>query len=87
MNVVESILMSDKIKSQLLSTNQQVNVSYNFSSFGWRLDPFSGCSAFHEGLDFTASIGTAIVAAAAGVVIAAEYHSYYGSMLDIDHDN
>jgi len=87
MNVVETVLMSDKIKSKLLPTNQPVNVSYNSSSFGWRVDPFTGRSAFHEGLDFPASVGTAIVAAAAGVVIAAEYHPQYGNMLDIDHGN
>jgi murein DD-endopeptidase MepM/ murein hydrolase activator NlpD len=87
LNVVETVLMSDRIKSKLLPTNQPVNVNYNSSSFGWRLDPFSGRSAFHEGLDFPASVGTAIVAAAAGVVIAAEYHPQYGNMLDIDHGN
>ncbi len=87
LNVVETVLMSDRIKSKLLPTNQPVNVNYNSSSFGWRLDPFSGRSAFHEGLDFPASVGTPIVAAAAGVVIAAEYHPQYGNMLDIDHGN
>lgn len=87
MNAVESILMSDKIKSRLLPTNPPVNVGYNSSSFGWRLDPFTGYNAFHEGLDFPATIGTPIVAAAAGVVIAAEYHYQYGNMLDIDHGN
>ena len=87
LNVVETVLMSDRIKSKLLPTNQPVNVNYNSSSFGWRLDPFTGRSAFHEGLDFPASVGTSIVAAAAGVVIAAEYHPQYGNMLDIDHGN
>jgi murein DD-endopeptidase MepM/ murein hydrolase activator NlpD len=87
LNVVETVLMSDRIKSKLLPTNQPVNVNYNSSSFGWRLDPFTGRSAFHEGLDFPAAVGTAIVAAAAGVVIAAEYHPQYGNMLDIDHGN
>jgi murein DD-endopeptidase MepM/ murein hydrolase activator NlpD len=87
LNVVETVLMSDRIKSKLLPTNQPVNVNYNSSSFGWRLDPFTGRSAFHEGLDFPASVGTNIVAAAAGVVIAAEYHPQYGNMLDIDHGN
>jgi len=87
MNVVETVLMSDRIKSKLLPTNQPVNVAYNSSSFGWRLDPFTGRSAFHEGLDFPATVGTAIVAAAGGVVIDAEYHPQYGNMLDIDHGN
>lgn len=87
MNVVESTLMSYKIKSKLLPTIQPVNVSYNASSFGWRLDPFTGRRAYHEGIDFAAAVGTPIVAAAGGVVIAAEYHHQYGNMLEIDHGN
>ena len=87
LNVVESALMADKIKSRLLPTTQPVNIGYQASSFGWRLDPFSGRSGFHEGLDFAAPSGTPILAAAGGVVIAAEYHSQYGNMLEIDHGN
>lgn len=87
LNVVETTLMSDKIKSRLLPTVQPVNVSYNASSFGWRLDPFTGRSAFHEGIDFPAATGTPIVAAAGGVVISAEYHHQFGNMLEIDHGN
>lgn len=87
MNVIETTLMTDKIKSKLLPTSQPVNVSYNASGFGWRLDPFSGKSAFHEGIDFSAVTGTVIVAAAGGVVVAAEYHPQYGNMIEIDHGN
>ncbi|TFW01468.1 M23 family metallopeptidase [Oxalobacteraceae bacterium OM1] len=87
MNVVETTLMTNKIKSKLLPTIHPVNVSYNASGFGWRIDPFTGRSAFHEGIDFAASTGTPIVAAAGGVVIAAEYHHEYGNMLEIDHGN
>ncbi|MDB5762701.1 MAG: family metallopeptidase [Herminiimonas sp.] len=87
MNVVETTLMRDKIKFKLLPTIQPVNVSYNASGFGWRIDPFTGRSAFHEGIDFPAPTGTAIVAAAGGVVITAEYHHQFGNMLEIDHGN
>jgi murein DD-endopeptidase MepM/ murein hydrolase activator NlpD len=87
LNVVETALMTDKIKSKLLPTILPVNVSYNASGFGWRLDPFTGRSAFHEGIDFASPNGTPIVAAAGGVVIAAEYHPQYGNMLQIDHGN
>jgi murein DD-endopeptidase MepM/ murein hydrolase activator NlpD len=87
LNVVETTLMSDKIKSKLLPTIQPVNVSYNASGFGWRIDPFTGRSAFHEGIDFASPIGTPIVAAAGGVVITAEYHHEYGNMVEIDHGN
>ncbi|MFZ6772088.1 M23 family metallopeptidase [Undibacterium sp. SXout7W] len=85
LNVVETQLMGFKIKSKLLPTIQPVNVAYNASGFGWRLDPFTGRSAFHEGIDFSGPTGTPIVAAAGGVVIAAEYHPQFGNMLEIDH--
>lgn len=85
LNVVESRLMSFKLQAKLLPTIVPVNVGYNASTFGRRLDPFSGRTAFHEGLDFSAPTGTAIVAAAGGVVIAAEYHPEFGNMLEIDH--
>ncbi|MBC7413783.1 MAG: M23 family metallopeptidase [Herminiimonas sp.] len=87
LNVVETALMTDKIKSKLLPTIQPVNVSYNASGFGWRFDPFNGRNTFHEGIDFPSPVGTAIVAAAGGVVIAAEYHHEFGNMLEIDHGN
>ncbi|MGZ5819409.1 MAG: M23 family metallopeptidase, partial [Burkholderiaceae bacterium] len=87
LNVVETTLMSDKIQSKLLPTIQPVNVSYNSSGFGWRLDPFTGHNAFHAGIDFASPVGTSIVAAAGGVVITAQYHPEYGNMLEIDHGN
>jgi murein DD-endopeptidase MepM/ murein hydrolase activator NlpD len=87
MNVVETALISNKLKTKLLPTTQPVNVSYNASSFGWRLDPFTGRQAFHEGIDFAATVGTPIIAAAGGVVIAAEYHHDFGNMLEVDHGN
>ncbi|HJW56347.1 MAG TPA: M23 family metallopeptidase [Burkholderiaceae bacterium] len=87
MNVVETALITNRVRSRLLPTIQPVNVSYNASSFGWRFDPFTGRNAFHEGIDFPSPVGTAIVAAAGGVVIAAEYHHEFGNMLEIDHGN
>jgi lysostaphin len=87
MNAIESSLMADKIKSRLLPTSSPVNVTYNSSSFGWRIDPFTGRRAMHEGLDFPAPVGTHIMAAAGGVVTVAEFHPEYGYMLEIDHGN
>jgi murein DD-endopeptidase MepM/ murein hydrolase activator NlpD len=87
MNVVETALMTDQIKSRMLPTIQPVNVTYNASGFGLRIDPFTGRSTFHDGIDFPAPVGTPIIAAAGGVVIAAEYHHEYGNMLEIDHGN
>lgn len=87
MNVVESALLGLKIRTRMLPTIQPVKGSYNASGFGVRFDPFTGRRSVHEGIDFPAPNGTPIVAAAGGVVIAAEYHHEYGNMLEIDHGN
>jgi len=41
--------------------------------------------AFHEGLDFTAPVGTPIYAAASGIVVAAEKTPDYGNIVKLDH--
>jgi murein DD-endopeptidase MepM/ murein hydrolase activator NlpD len=87
LNVVETTLMNEKIRIKLLPTIAPVNVSYNASGYGRRLDPITGRVAFHDGLDFAAPSGTAIIAAAGGMVTAAEYHHEFGNMLEIDHGN
>ncbi|MDO9599926.1 MAG: M23 family metallopeptidase [Azoarcus sp.] len=57
------------------------------SSFGTRIDPFNGRSAFHSGLDFQAPSGTPILASGGGRVIFSGYHRQYGYMVEIDHGN
>ncbi len=55
------------------------------SSFGQRLDPFSGEGAFHKGLDISTAYGGAIVAPADGIVESAEDMSGYGRCVFLDH--
>jgi murein DD-endopeptidase MepM/ murein hydrolase activator NlpD len=57
------------------------------SRFGDREDPFSGEGEIHTGVDISASMGTAVHAAADGVVDYAEYDRGYGKMVVIDHGN
>lgn len=87
LNVVETALLRDRIRMKMLPTVQPVDVAYSSSSFGLRIDPFTGRRTFHEGIDFPAPVGTPIVAAAGGVVIDAEYHYEFGNMLLVDHGN
>lgn len=56
------------------------------SLFGYRTDPFYKVMKFHEGIDFTAPIGTPIYATGDGVVELAEYNSGgYGNEIMINH--
>ena len=87
MTLMESRLFDQKIRKLMVPTQRPVIGAALGSSFGWRIDPVNAQSALHTGLDFTASQGTPILAAAGGVVVAQEYHSAYGNMVEIDHGN
>lgn len=87
MAVIEAQVLDDRIRHSMLPTTLPVNLTWNASTYGWRIDPFTGHRAMHEGVDFPAQIGTPIVAAAAGVVTNVEQHPQYGNMVEIDHGN
>ncbi len=53
--------------------------------FGYRRDPISGHSKFHEGIDITAAKGTPVLATADGKVATAERKAGYGNYIEIDH--
>jgi murein DD-endopeptidase MepM/ murein hydrolase activator NlpD len=85
--VMESRLFDQQIKSMMLPTQKPVPAAHVGSAFGWRIDPFTGRSALHTGLDFQADTGTPILAAAGGVVVGQELHPAYGNMVEVDHGN
>ncbi|BBO19967.1 MAG: peptidoglycan DD-metalloendopeptidase family protein [Burkholderiales bacterium] len=87
LGLIESEMMDERVKKNQLPTALPVEAQWNASSFGWRIDPFTGEQAMHEGIDFSAPPGTPIRAAAAGIVVAAERHPFYGNMVEIDHGN
>lgn len=87
LGLIESEMMDERVKKNQLPTALPVEAQWNASSFGWRIDPFTGEQAMHEGIDFSAAPGTPIRAAAAGIVVAAERHPFYGNMVEIDHGN
>lgn len=85
---LESRIFDERIRKHMLPTALPVAADVPASSnFGWRNDPFTGQNAMHEGIDFMAEPGSAIYAAAAGIVLTAERHPQYGNMVEIDHGN
>jgi murein DD-endopeptidase MepM/ murein hydrolase activator NlpD len=87
LTVLEALLVSSSVNKKFLPTLAPVEGGWLSSSFGWRIDPFTGQKSFHEGLDFPAEPGTTIAAAASGKVIFADLHPQYGKLLEIDHGN
>ncbi len=87
LGILENRLFDARVRKKLMPTVKPVDVDWNASSFGWRIDPFTGQRAMHEGIDFLVDTGTPIHAAAAGIVVVAYFHPQYGNMIDIDHGN
>src|SRR5690606_30214576 len=87
MTVLESRLLDQLLSKHMIPTQAPVPGHVVGSGFGWRIDPLTGRSALHTGLDFPAPTGSDILAAAGGVVVTQEFHPAYGHMVEIDHGN
>ena len=59
--------------------------TWRSSSFGWRIDPFTGRRAFHSGVDLAGRKGLPIYATADGFVSYAAKDKYLGNTIIIDH--
>ncbi len=57
------------------------------SYFGFRMDPFYKVRKFHEGMDFSAPVGTEIYATGNGTILETgrDQHGGYGNKIVIDH--
>ena len=82
---IEAKVLQQSVLKDMLPNRSPINAAFNSSSYGWRIDPFNGNKAFHEGLDFTANTGTAIRAAADGIVSEAARTHDYGNLVKIQH--
>ncbi len=82
---LEAKILQQSVLKEMLPNGAPTSVAFNSSSYGWRIDPFTGYKAFHEGLDFPASSGTPIRAAADGIVSFAEHTPDYGNIVKIEH--
>jgi len=87
MAAMESELFNKKMRTLMIPTQVPIIAGNLGSVFGWRIDPITGHSAYHTGLDYQAAYGTPITAAAGGMVVTQEFHPEYGNMIEIDHGN
>ena len=87
LGLTEAMLVQQQAKKVAVPSMRPVTTGWYSSNYGWRIDPFTGQKAFHEGVDFMADPGTAIHAAGGGIVVYADTYAGYGNMLEIDHGN
>lgn len=87
LGVLESLLLDRDLRQAMLPAGSPVRSGYASSNYGMRIDPFTGRSHFHAGVDFNGPRGTEIMTVADGVVVFSGRHPGYGNMVDIDHGN
>ncbi len=87
MVAMESLLLQESLDKNKFPSVAPVSIGDYSSNFGWRIDPFTGKNAMHEGVDFMAPVGTPIMASASGIVVFSGFHPQYGNMVEIDHGN
>lgn len=87
LSLLESVLHETHAQKQMTPSLRPVRTGWFSSSFGWRIDPFTGRKAFHDGWDFSAEAGSDIYSAAGGIVQYSGFHPQYGNMIEVSHGN
>lgn len=84
---LENVILARKLKEEIHPEGRPVQAGFISSYFGDRQDPFTGHEAFHKGIDFAGSVGSDVMAVAAGVVTWAGERTGYGSLVEVSHGN
>lgn len=87
LGVLETLLLDRDLEAEFMPSGMPVRTGFVSSTFGMRIDPFTGARTFHSGVDFDGPRGADVLSVASGVVIFAGRHPEYGNMIDIDHGN
>lgn len=88
LGILDNLLSDQQSQSERFLAGRPVNKGYISSSYGSRIDPFTGKKAWHQGVDFaTGQEGIEIQTVAAGVVTYAGERSGYGLMVKVNHGN
>ena len=85
LTALENVILARELKKEIHPEGRPVSAGFISSYFGERSDPFDGREAFHKGVDFAGSVGSSVVAVAAGVVTWAGERSGYGKLIEINH--
>lgn len=84
---LESSLIDKQLKAAVYPAGWPTIGGWLSSGFGQRSDPFTGRSAYHEGVDIASRFGSEIKAMGGGVVSFAGDKDGYGCTVEVNHGN
>ncbi len=87
LGALENLIQTRELRSEVSPQGRPVQGGFISSFFGNRVDPFTGYTSFHPGVDFAGEAGGEVVSVATGVVTWAGEHMGYGNLVEINHGN
>ena len=85
LKALETLLLDRRLTDAVTPAGWPAEGGFVSSHFGHRSDPFSGATAYHEGVDIASRLGSPIKAMADGVVSFAGEKGHYGRTVEITH--
>ncbi len=87
LSLLRGRLEADLRDARFIPRGRPIESGWLSSLYGKRVDPISGKTARHGGLDFSGHMGSPVVAVADGVVVWSGPRYGYGNLVEIDHGN
>ncbi|MFQ5545552.1 MAG: M23 family metallopeptidase [Acidiferrobacterales bacterium] len=87
LQALETLLLNRQLEAAVTPSGWPVQGGWISSGFGWRVDPFTGRRALHEGVDIASRLDSSIHAMGDGVVSHAGPKAGYGLMVEVTHGN
>ncbi len=88
LELLDSLLAEQQMQSESFLSGRPVNRGWISSTYGRRIDPFTGKLDWHQGIDFaTGRTGVDVKTIASGVVTYAGDRQGYGKMVKVNHGN
>lgn len=87
LNILDQVLVNEEIRTASQVRGRPVTWGWLSSPYGQRVDPITGKTAWHSGVDFAGRDGSDVIAVASGVVTYAAERYGYGQLVEISHAN
>lgn len=87
LGALENLIATRELRREVYPQGRPVSAGFISSSYGERVDPFTGYTAFHAGIDFAGEEGAQVMAVATGVVVWAGDRLGFGNLVEVNHGN
>ena len=87
LGALENVILTRELRREVYPQGRPLSEGFISSFFGRRVDPFTGYTAFHAGVDIAGEAGSQVVAVATGVVTWSGERFGYGNLVEVNHGN